>query len=107
MTSASHIGRSLSALVSAAVLLVLASPSPASAQCAAPTYHGGMPVRVGACPETVAGGASLAVWAVVIGAAVLWVWRALLRSRPEVEEDLALIDDVFQEGERRHGGADT
>ncbi|GGZ21913.1 hypothetical protein CP967_33575 [Streptomyces nitrosporeus] len=86
-------------LTTATTALVLGATSPASAQCAAPTYHGGIPLWIGECPETVAGGASAVVWAVVIAVAVLWIARAL--SRPESPEagDLELIDQVFSHGQ--------
>lgn len=51
MTSVARIGVRLFALVAAVALLVLGSPSSASAQCVAPTYNGGLPVRAGSCPE--------------------------------------------------------
>ncbi|KPI06254.1 hypothetical protein OK074_4232 [Actinobacteria bacterium OK074] len=88
------VGR-LAALAAATVLLVLGTSAPASAQCAAPTYHGGLPVRVGACPEGVAGGASGGVWAVVVLAVGLWIAYARSRSGATTEADLGVIDAVF------------
>ncbi|WP_187284719.1 hypothetical protein [Streptomyces sp. uw30] len=93
----------LSALVTATATLVLGTPSPASAECAAPTYHGGLPLHVGECPEAVAGGASAGVWALLLLAAGLWLASALSRSRAGTDADLATIDEVFSQ-ERR---ADT
>ncbi|MFF5157936.1 hypothetical protein ACFY3N_17070 [Streptomyces sp. NPDC000348] len=80
----------------ATAALVLGTPSPASAQCAAPTYHGGIPLWIGECPEAVAGGASAVVWAVVIAVAGLWIARALSRSDHGETTDLRLIDRVFE-----------
>ncbi|KOU55071.1 hypothetical protein ADK57_45875 [Streptomyces sp. MMG1533] len=87
----------LSALAAASALLVLGTPSPASAQCAAPTYHGGLPLRVGQCPEGVAGGAAAGVWALLVLAAGLWLASALSRSRTTTDADLAAIDEVFSQ----------
>ncbi|MER5938832.1 hypothetical protein ABT121_16095 [Streptomyces sp. NPDC001928] len=87
----------LSALASATATLVLGTPSPASAECAAPTYHGGLPLHVGECPEAVAGGASAGVWALLILAAGLWLAWALSRSRAATDADLATIDEVFSQ----------
>jgi hypothetical protein len=83
-------------LITATAALVLGTSSPASAQCAAPTYHGGIPLWIGECPETVAGGASAAVWALAIAAAGLWITRALFRSDSGETTDLHLIDRVFE-----------
>lgn len=93
----------LFALAAATAPLVLGTPSPASAQCAAPAYHGGVPLWIGECPEAVAGGASAAVWALVIVAAGLWIARALSRSDSGEATDLQLIDRVF-EGEPTDAG---
>ncbi len=54
-------------------------------------------MRVGACPEGVAGGASGAVWAVVVLAAGLWIAYARSRSRATADTDLEVIDAVFSE----------
>ncbi|MEU6353126.1 hypothetical protein ABZ896_28015 [Streptomyces sp. NPDC047072] len=89
----------LSTLVAAAATLVLGTPSSASAQCAAPTYHGGLPLWIGTCPETVAGGASAAVWVLIVLTAGLWAARALARSDSGGTTDLQLIDRVFDQEE--------
>ncbi|MEU7051390.1 hypothetical protein [Streptomyces eurythermus] len=98
----SRTGR-LAALTAATATLVLGTPSLASAQCAAPTYHGGLPLRVGECPETVAGGASAGAVAFVVLAAVLGLARALSRGRATTDGDLTTIDEVF--GDAEHGNA--
>jgi len=86
-------------LTTATTALVLGTPSPASAQCAAPTYHGGIPLWIGECPETVAGGASAVVWAVGIAVAGAWIAYALSRPDPREAGDLELIDQVFSHGQ--------
>ncbi|GAA1317207.1 hypothetical protein GCM10009647_046890 [Streptomyces sanglieri] len=85
-------------MAAATAALVLGAPSPASAECAAPTYHGGLPLRVGECPEAVAGGAAAGVWALLILAVGLWLASALVRSRTTADADLGLIDEVFSQG---------
>ncbi|MCZ4604971.1 hypothetical protein O3S80_14715 [Streptomyces sp. Lzd4kr] len=85
----------LSAAAAATLTLVLGSSSPASAECAAPTYHGGLPLRIGACPEAVAAGASAMVWAVLLLAAGLWIAHGLTRPDSRDASDLELIDRVF------------
>lgn len=104
MTSVARIGVRLFALVAAVALLVLGSPSSASAQCVAPTYNGGLPVRAGSCPEGVAGGASGLAWAVVVLAVGVWVVRALSRSRSAADAELGLIDEVFGQEEQAESG---
>ncbi|MFD9326132.1 hypothetical protein [Streptomyces sp. NPDC060065] len=94
----------LSTLVAAVALLVIGSPTSASAQCVAPTYNGGLPVRAGNCPEGVAGGASGLVWAVVVLAVGVWLVRALSRSRSAADAELGLIDEVFGQEERTEAG---
>ncbi|MFE9728613.1 hypothetical protein ACFYQ5_34840 [Streptomyces sp. NPDC005794] len=85
----------LSALTAATAALVIGAPSPASAECAAPTYHGGLPLRVGECPEAVAGGAAAGVWALLVLVAGLWLASALSRSRASTDADLRTVDRVF------------
>ncbi|MDO0914956.1 hypothetical protein QQM39_30265 [Streptomyces sp. DT2A-34] len=87
----------LSALATATATLVLGTPAPASAECAAPTYHGGLPLHVGECPEAVAGGASAGVWALLLLAAGVWLASALSRSRGGTDADLTVIDEVFSQ----------
>jgi hypothetical protein len=84
----------LSVLALATAAQVLGAPATASAMCAAPTYHGGMPLWIGECSEAVAGGASAAVWGAVVVAVGLWVARALVGSDSR-SADLRLIDRVF------------
>lgn len=87
----------LSALATAVATLVLGTSSPAAAECAAPTYHGGLPLHVGDCPEAVAGGAAAGVWVLLILAAGVWIASALSRSRGGTNADLAVIDEVFSQ----------
>ncbi|MFJ9211807.1 hypothetical protein [Streptomyces sp. NPDC102264] len=91
-------------MAAAVTALVLGTPSPASAECAAPTYHGGLPLRVGECPEAVAGGAAAGVWVLLVLAAGLWLASALSRSRAATDADLETIDKVFtHEGQTEEG----
>ncbi|MGW1616600.1 hypothetical protein ACWCQZ_45685 [Streptomyces sp. NPDC002285] len=85
----------LSAVAAATVTLVVGTSAPASAECAAPTYHGGLPLRIGDCPEAVAAGASAVVWAVLLIAAGLWIAHGLTRPDSREASDLELIDRVF------------
>ncbi|MFE7072254.1 hypothetical protein ACFU96_19445 [Streptomyces sp. NPDC057620] len=97
----------MAALSAAVAFLLLGSPPSASAQCAAPTYHGGLPIRAGSCPEGVARGASGVVWAVAVTGAGVWLARAVARSRSSGDSDLALIDEVFGGEERSGDGEET
>jgi hypothetical protein len=87
----------LSALAATTAILVLGTSSPASAECAAPTYHGGLPLRVGECPEAVAGGAAAGLWALLVLGAGFWLTFVLSRSRARTDADLAAIDEVFSQ----------
>jgi hypothetical protein len=91
-----------SALAAATAILVLGTPSPASAQCAAPTYHGGLPLHIGECPEAIAGGAVAGAWALAVLTAGLWCAFACSRSRAETEADLAVIDEIFTQAVAEH-----
>ncbi|MER5360764.1 hypothetical protein [Streptomyces sp. NPDC002785] len=94
----------LSALAVATAALVLGAPSPASAECAAPTYHGGLPLRVGECPEAIASGAAAGVWALLVLVAGLWLASALSRSRASTDADLGTIDRVFTHEDQTEDG---
>ncbi|MFJ3496946.1 hypothetical protein ACIPPJ_25615 [Streptomyces sp. NPDC086091] len=96
----------LSALAAAVAVLVLGAPPPASAQCAASTYHGGLPLWTGTCPEGVAGGASVAAVALAVLAAGGWLARAWSRGRDRADADLALLDEVFDSTPHMETGAE-
>ncbi|MFD8467459.1 hypothetical protein ACFV10_20455 [Streptomyces cyaneofuscatus] len=94
-----------------ALVLLLAAPGQAFAQCAAPDYRGGRALPSGACPTETAGVASAVVWIVVVLAALAWLALAKQRRRTTTEADLALVDAGFaagpgQEGEESKAGSD-
>lgn len=94
----------LSTLAVAGAALVLGTSPPASAECAAPTYHGGLPLRVGECPEAVAGGAAAGAWYLLALVAGLWFASALSRSRASTDTDLGTMDRVFTHEDRTEDG---
>ncbi|MFE3716489.1 hypothetical protein [Streptomyces cyaneofuscatus] len=94
-----------------ALVLLLAAPGQAFAQCAAPDYRGGRALPSGACPTETAGVASAVVWIVLVLAALAWLVLARHRRRTTTEADLALVDAGFaagqgQEGEESEAGSD-
>ena len=87
-----------------ALVLLLAAPGQAFAQCAAPDYRGGRALPSGACPTETAGIASAVVWIVLVLAALAWLALAKQRRRTTTEADLALVDAGFAAGPGQEGG---
>ncbi|MCM2424060.1 hypothetical protein [Streptomyces sp. RKAG293] len=78
-----------------ATALVLVTPDPAVAQCAASDYRGGRAFPSGGCPTHAAATASATVWVLLALAAAVWLILAMRRARAVTDADLAVVDASF------------
>ncbi|MER5889159.1 hypothetical protein ABT160_35490 [Streptomyces sp. NPDC001941] len=88
-----------------ALVLVLAAPGAAFAQCAGPNYRGGRELPSGPCPSEAAGTASATVWLVLVLAVLVWLALARRHGRATTEADLALVDAEFSAATRPEVGS--